>query len=64
MNLRIPRVSTLTLKLSFMHRLDLRNRLEFDDDLVDKKIQAIGTVDFRALVGHRERQLPDKWDLP
>src|SRR5438445_7338906 len=49
MNLRIPSVSTLTLKLinkpsfqwprfhvrqdlSFMHRLDLRNRLEFDDD--------------------------------
>src|SRR5438128_9657395 len=34
-----------------------------DDDVVDKKIHAIGTVDFRAFVHHGERQLPDRLAL-
>src|SRR5438128_8402182 len=67
MNLRIPRVSIFTLKLiskpSFVHRLDRRNGLELDHDVVDKKIHAISTVNLGALVRDGKRHLPQVRDL-
>jgi hypothetical protein len=79
MNLRIPRVSTVTLKLiskpSFhcpslmdvksclVNRLDRRNRLQFHDHFVDEKIDAIGAVDLHSLVNDGERQLAEKRDV-